>query len=128
MLKYFQTATMLSLFLLASCVKEDDVFVPETVQPDPDAGVHVQDFMWKAMNFWYFWQADVDNLADNKFSNTPEGSELYTTFLDSEEGPAEFFENKLRIKNNSSNKFIVKKFIFSSNDIKNTIKIEKKYN
>ena len=39
-----------------------------------------------------------------------------------------FFENKLRIKNNSGNKFIVKKFIFSSNDIKNTIKIEKKYN
>ncbi|HZJ18748.1 MAG TPA: carboxyl-terminal protease, partial [Pricia sp.] len=95
MFKYFKTGVFLSLFLLSSCAKEDDIYLSNTVEPDPDAGVQVQDFMWKAMNFWYFWQADVENLADNRFPNTPEGSEVYTEFLDSEEDPGKFFDNKL---------------------------------
>lgn len=96
MLNYFKTGAILSLFLLSSCVKEDDLYLSNTVEPDPDAGVQVQDFMWKAMNFWYFWQADVENLADNRFSNTAEGSEIYTEFLASEDDPGKFFENKLQ--------------------------------
>ncbi|WP_373519142.1 S41 family peptidase [Pricia sp.] len=95
MIKYFKTGAFLCLFLLASCVTEDDIYLPDTVEPDPDAGVQVQNFMWKAMNFWYFWQADVENLADNRFPNTPEGSEMYTEFLASEEDPGNFFDNKL---------------------------------
>ncbi|KAG1658313.1 Carboxyl-terminal-processing protease [Nymphon striatum] len=51
-----------------SCSKNDDsIKAPGTVNPDPSAGVAVQDFMWKAMNFWYFWQADMPNLADDNF-------------------------------------------------------------
>lgn len=86
------------LTLLAlSCSKNDDsIKAPGTVNPDPSAGVDVQDFMWKAMNFWYFWQSDVANLADDKFPNTDEGSELYTEFLLSEEDPEDFFNNQLR--------------------------------
>lgn len=95
MSKYFKPAAFLGLFLLVSCVTEDDLYLSDTVEPDPDAGVHVQDFMWKAMNFWYFWQADVENLADNKFPNTPEGSEIYTEFLASEDDPGQFFDDKL---------------------------------
>ncbi len=96
MLKYFKTGTILFLFLLSSCVTEDDIYLPNAVEPDPDAGVQVQNFMWKAMNFWYFWQADVENLADNRFPNTPEGTEIYTEFLLSEEDPGKFFKNKLQ--------------------------------
>ncbi len=96
MLNYFKTGVILSLFLLSSCVKEDDLYLTNTVEPDPDAGVQVQDFMWKAMNFWYFWQADVENLADNRFPNTPQGSAAYTEFLASEDNPGKFFENKLQ--------------------------------
>ena len=96
MLKYFKTILFLSLFSVISCVKEDDVVLSETVDPNPEAGVQVQDFMWKAMNFWYFWQSDVENLADDKFPNTTEGSEIYTEFLASEEDPGSFFENKLQ--------------------------------
>ncbi len=95
MSKYFKTAAFLVFFLLVSCVTEDDLYLSDTVQPDPDAGVQVQDFMWKAMNFWYFWQADVENLADNRFPNTPQGSEIYTEFLASEEDPGKFFDDKL---------------------------------
>ncbi len=92
---YFKTAAFLSLFLIFSCTTDDDLYLTDTVEPDPDAGVKVQDFMWKAMNFWYFWQADVENLADKRFPNTPEGSKAYTEFLTSENDPGTFFDNKL---------------------------------
>jgi hypothetical protein len=48
--------------------------------------------MWKAMNIWYFWQADVPDLADSRFTS----DEDYTAFLLTESEPADFFDNKLR--------------------------------
>ncbi|HEA22478.1 hypothetical protein LCGC14_1292560 [marine sediment metagenome] len=95
MLKYFEKALLLSLFICTSCVTEDDIYLPDTVNPNPEAGVQVQDFMWKAMNFWYFWQTDVENLADDTFPRTSEGADMYTEFLASENSPGEFFDNKL---------------------------------
>ena len=87
----------LSLGLLSlSCSKDDDSLIKLTgPNPDPDANVDVQDFMWKAMNSWYLWQAEVPNLADNKFPNTSEGSKAYTEFLASESDPAAFFDDAL---------------------------------
>lgn len=81
--------------LILSCSKEDDLSIPSTVNPDPEAGVDVQDFMWKAMNFWYFWQQDVPDLADERFENNSQGVADYTAFLASEENPGAFFDNKL---------------------------------
>ncbi|NAS11698.1 carboxyl-terminal protease [Flavobacteriaceae bacterium R33] len=81
-------------FLLASCNNDDDAGVggPSGPDPDPSANVVVQDFMWKSMNIWYFWQAEVDDLADDRFSTNAE----YTEFLESESSPENFFNNKLR--------------------------------
>ena len=79
-----------------SCSKDDDLNLPDTIDPDGSAAVEVQDFMWKAMNFWYFWQSNVDDLADDRFANTAEGRTEYTEFLASEEEPGVFFENKLQ--------------------------------
>jgi C-terminal processing protease CtpA/Prc len=78
---------------VASCSKDDNSIV-NTDTPDPigTVDVTVQDFMWNAMNLWYFWQADVPNLSDTKFSTNAE----YTAFLESESDPNLFFENKLR--------------------------------
>jgi C-terminal processing protease CtpA/Prc len=94
-MNYFKTAAVLFFLLVASCSKDDELSIPRTVDPDPNAGVDIQDFMWKAMNYWYFWQAEVPNLADDKFPLTAEGSEVYTQFLLSEENPADFFTNQL---------------------------------
>lgn len=80
---------------LLSCSKEDELTIPGTVNPNPEAGVEVQDFMWKAMNFWYFWQQDVPDLADDRFENTEQGISDYTAFLDSEDNPGTFFDDKL---------------------------------
>ncbi len=83
-------------FLITSCKKsDDDLTPPDGIDPNPTANVDVQDFMWKAMNFWYFWQADVPNLADDKFPDTTEGAQAYTEFLASESDPGAFFDDML---------------------------------
>ena len=46
-----------------------------------------QNFMWQAMNAFYFWQDDVADLADDRFDS----EESYIEFLASEEDPAAFF-------------------------------------
>ncbi len=76
-------------FVLASCTNDDDgITNTPTPDPDPSANVTVQNFMWKAMNIWYFWQQDVPDLADDRFSD----SAAYTTFLASEPDPALFYD------------------------------------
>lgn len=79
--------------LMAGCSNDDngDVPGPGGPNPDPSANVDVQDFMWKAMNLWYFWQGDVPDLADDRFSSDAD----YTDFLESEANPEDFFFNKL---------------------------------
>lgn len=75
--------------LSISCSKDDDI---GGVDGPGGTSVSVQDFMWKAMNIWYFWQSDVDDLSDDRFTN----NEDYNIFLASEADPADFFDNKLR--------------------------------
>lgn len=82
-------ALLLGLLLIASCSKSDDD--PGGPDPDPNADVTVQDFMWKAMNLWYFWQSDVPNLADDRFSTDQE----YTNFLAATSDPSDFFFDRL---------------------------------
>ena len=93
--------------LVTSCKSDDDGGVDGPNGPDPNGtNLDVQDFMWKAMNLWYFWQADVEDLADDRFSTDAE----YTEFLESESDPADFFNNKLR--------FSEDRFSFFSDDFK----------
>ena len=101
--------TLLYLFLavllpIASCTKDDPKPEPNPdpdpiVEPDPDptpdpepepVDVSVQDFMWKAMNLYYFWQQDVADLADDRFATV----EDYGNFLASKE-PAKLMEDLL---------------------------------
>lgn len=77
--------------LLVSCSKDDETLGPGGPDPDPDANVTVQNFMWQAMNLWYYWQGEVPDLADTRFTTMAE----YTEFLSSESDPSAFFFNKL---------------------------------
>lgn len=90
-------STLLILVLIISCKKSDNnVINGNSNAPNPNAtDVATQDFIWRAMNLWYFWQDDVANLADTKFPNTPEGITTYTEFLKSEDTPEDFLKNKL---------------------------------
>ncbi len=76
--------------LVLSCSKDDDSMTDPGPQPVGD--LNVQNFMWQAMNLWYFWQAEVPDLADDRFATDEE----YTEFLASESDPAAFFDNQLR--------------------------------
>ncbi len=73
-------------FVLLSCSDDDDGG-PNPISDD----VTVQDFMWQAMNEWYFWQADVPNLADDRFANDQE----YTEFLQATPNPEDFIRSLL---------------------------------
>ncbi|WP_350292126.1 S41 family peptidase [uncultured Croceitalea sp.] len=72
------------LLLFTSCSNDDDGGLNPT-----SADVTVQDFMWKAMNFWYFWQADVPDLADDRFTTNQE----YTEYLQGNPNPTDFIES-----------------------------------
>lgn len=78
----------IGLFTQTSCSDNDD--------PDPDPGPtnvtldsEKNDFVWKAMNHWYFWQSDVANLADTKDDNINE----YHTFLNGFSESKDLFES-----------------------------------
>jgi len=76
---------LLLLFALPlSCEDMDDNAVP--------SGLQIKDFVWKGMNLYYLWQADVINLADDRFANQ---SQL-NTFLEPFANPTDLF-NALRV-------------------------------
>lgn len=77
--------------LFVGCSKDDGLPGPNGPDPDPSADVVVQNFMWSAMNLWYFWQEEVPVLADDRFSSDAE----YTAYLQSNPNPSDFFFDEL---------------------------------
>ena len=72
--------------VIHSCSTDDDGgFTPTSDD------VTVQNFMWQAMNEWYFWQANVPDLADDRFANDQE----YTEFLQATPNPEDFIRSIL---------------------------------
>ncbi|MDD3771244.1 MAG: S41 family peptidase [Weeksellaceae bacterium] len=74
---YFFTG-LFTLFFCFSCSDDDDSASPST---------SVNDFVWKAMNLWYYWQEDVADLSDTRFQTDAE----YTQFLQSKSTENLFF-------------------------------------
>lgn len=61
MKNYFITSIIFSLFLFTSCRTD-------TIKPTPSSNVTpdaTNNFVWKAMNSWYYWQSQSPNLVDN---------------------------------------------------------------
>ncbi len=88
MKKIMNIKKLLFLFVAASVItvsctdQDDNLFsVP--------ADLEVQDFVWKGLNLWYFWQAEVTDLADSKLDNSGD----YISFLSSYPNPADLFEH-----------------------------------
>lgn len=81
-MKYKIFSLAILFLFMTSCKNDDDNGMPPSVS--------VNDFIWKAMNLWYYWQADSPELADDRFSSDSE----YTSFLNSQQ-PDELFFNLL---------------------------------
>lgn len=71
-------------FLIFSCQDNDDVAEP--------IGLEINDFVWKGMNLYYLWQADVPNLSDSRFATQKE----LNNFLTGYSKPEDLF-NALRV-------------------------------
>ena len=77
----------LSLVLLCfttvfiSCEDKDDIAVPNNLE--------INDFVWKGLNLYYYWQADSPDLADTRFSTQ---SQL-NSFLSNYSTPESLFEH-----------------------------------
>ncbi|KIA87674.1 S41 family peptidase [Flavobacterium sp. AED] len=86
MKKTFQLTLLLFLavFTFQSCQDNDDVAAP--------VNLDIQDFIWKGLNQYYLWQADVPNLGDDRFSTQAE----LNTFLKGYPVPEDLF-NALRV-------------------------------
>ncbi len=74
-----------------ACSDDDGIKNGPTPNPDLDADVAAQNFMWQAMNLWYFWQGDVNDLSDTRFSTDAQ----YTAFLEANPDPEDFFNDVL---------------------------------
>jgi carboxyl-terminal processing protease len=83
----------LALFTFQSCEDKDMDDVPAP------ANLEVNDFIWKGLNLYYLWQADVPNLSDKRFANQV----ALNTFLKQYEKPEELFD-ALRV-NSSIDRF-----------------------
>jgi carboxyl-terminal processing protease len=70
----------LTFFTFISCQDQDDVAAPTQLE--------VQNFIWKGLNLYYLWQADVPNLSDNKFANQA----ALNTFLNQYPDPNVLFD------------------------------------
>ena len=72
-IKTYLTSLAVCALLMLSCSRDNDpqnpVSPPAPIAPaQADA---VNDFVWKAMNSWYYWQPNVPRLADS-FKNSTE--------------------------------------------------------
>lgn len=117
MKKYFFLFLGLSLVFL-SCSNDDGINNGPTPDPDPTADVTSQNFMWQAMNLWYFWQADVADLADDRFSTNAE----YTAFLESYPDPENFYYSICNNHRNIvGNDAAIDRFSFENEDYKELV-------
>ncbi len=124
MKKYYIMLLVMGL-VFTNCKKNDDDVTPDDSTEDPIKEVKsitdypVQDFMWQAMNAFYFWQADVVDLADTKRDVEAD----YVEFLSKEDDPAQFFykicNNHWRIVGDEA---AVDRFSFLSEDYRDLVR------
>jgi len=91
----FKNTLLLFLFTTAfffqSCEESNNIlrtplgigaqeFVPKNLE--------IQDFIWKGLNTYYLWQADVPNLADDRFASQQE----LNAFLQGYPAPEDLFD------------------------------------
>lgn len=107
-LKYIVIILLLGLAFTA-CSKDSDSNETTTTKPD-----EINNFVWKAMNSWYYWQPNVADLSDSKITSTT----VYTNFINGKTPDALFYS--LLYQRGSVDKF---SWIENSNEIVSVSKI-----
>lgn len=90
-LRLFLTISI-GLGVFTSCTKKDN---DDSIEDNDDSMIDLQgdlelsDFVWKGLNYHYYWQSSVPNLADSKATNTSD----YESFIAENPDPEDFFES-----------------------------------
>ena len=80
MKKYLRVFLFIAVFpLLHNCSKGEDPISKD---------IEIQNFVWKGMNSYYFWQSNIPNLSDTRFTSQSQLNE----FLKGYNSPEEIFE------------------------------------
>ncbi|MEB3037089.1 S41 family peptidase [Capnocytophaga ochracea] len=99
--------SFISIFIaisLLSCAKEpvtngNEVSFTGSDYTGNDTDLRVRDFIWKGLNTYYLWQADVPNLQNNRFGTLADTkadkNRSYTEFLRGFTDPKKLFYNGL---------------------------------
>ena len=107
----------ISIFIainLLSCAKEpvtngNEVSFTGSDYTGNDTDLRVRDFIWKGLNTYYLWQADVPNLQNNRFGSLSDTkadkNKSYTQFLNSFSDPEDLFYNGLLNKYKQIDRF-----------------------
>ncbi|WP_281233856.1 S41 family peptidase [Flavobacterium gelatinilyticum] len=83
-LKYI-VKTLLVGLVFTACSKDSDSDTKETAATTtPD---EINNFVWKAMNSWYYWQSNVADLSDSKITSTA----AYNSFINGKTPDALFY-------------------------------------
>lgn len=80
-LKYI-VKTLLVGLVFTACSKDSDA--NETTATEPN---EINNFVWKAMNSWYYWQPDVTDLSDSKIASAT----AYNNFINGKTPDALFY-------------------------------------
>ena len=109
-LKYLILILLVGL-AFTSCSKDSDADSDaiKTVVPD-----EINDFVWKAMNSWYYWQSNVTDLSDSKITS----SNNYANFINGKTPDALFYS--LLYQRGTVDRF---SWIENSNEVVNVSKI-----
>lgn len=95
------TFLLLGLIFL-SCSNDDEPDNPQPEQEQEEQQVELQseinDFVWKALNEWYIWQDEVQDLSDDRFDDT----NALNTFLNAAGTSEQLFESLLSPKDRFS--------------------------
>ena len=81
----FTLLLFIAAFTFQSCQDNDDEIIADQLTP---VTLEIQDFIWKGMNQYYLWQADVPNLADDRFATQAQ----LNTFLKGYPVPEDLFK------------------------------------
>lgn len=76
--------------VLTGCSKDDDEPTGGNTAVSLNSPANL--FTWEALNFWYFWQSNVPNLADSKNDNRDD----FYSFLNNYSDPQDLFDNALK--------------------------------
>jgi len=91
---------ILLTLLIIGCSKDADEVIEtnevvndnteDPVEVVDELKIEINDFIWEGLNFWYYWQENVPNLADTKTND----ADNYFDFLN-KLNPEDFFESLL---------------------------------